>query len=89
MKYDSETGDYFYSGFLYPSPNKHFISRYSGMGELIWGKLNSEDGVNYNTLQYSPLNQVLYDTLSTLPVTLITINSSNGEYLNTYQLPDL
>ena len=84
-EYDSDTDDYFYLGDINFSVDDHFISRYSNIGDIVWGKIYSLYTID-GTLKYSPVNQMLLYAVVTDPLALIKIDSSNGDILGSYQL---
>ena len=89
IEYDANTGDFFYTSYIYQS-DLHFVSRTDYIGNLVWYKAYSTDVSmfsNHHTLQYSATNQTLYYTLNSIPMALIKVNSSNGDVLNSYQVP--
>ena len=92
MEYDSETGDYFYLGFINRSSNDHvhYIWRIDYAGNLNWSKAYAGSG-NYfysvvDTLQYSASNHELYYLLLINPHYVVRVNSSSGNYLGRYKI---
>ena len=89
IEFDSKTSDFFYMGTLGYYYEAYFILRVDNLGGVIWKKTYSTS-TNYiyctNTLQYSPTYRILYHLLSTSPVALVKVNSSNGEIIESYQI---
>ena len=91
-EYDSGTGDFFSLGNIDSPHYSHFISRMDYKAELVWGRAYNTSNTylsSWFTLQYSPTYQTLHYTLFTDPMALVRANSTNGDILSTYQVPQV
>ena len=92
MEYDSISGDFFYalSNYYFPDDaSQYFIWRMDYVGKLLWGKSYLNYNVSYFSLEYSPTYQTLYYSFDIFePFVIMRANSTNGDYLNSYQISD-
>ena len=89
IQYDANTDDYFYLGIIVDMDNNwfnHFLAKFDTTNNQVWGKVSNRTHPSFNTLQYSSINQTLFYILCNAPIVLTKVNSSDGGYLNSFQI---